>query len=132
MDNKVHPPHPKGSTMNRKSLAAALVLVAGAGSALADDITIDTTPFVASRTRAEVQAELQQYQRAGVNPWARDYNPLQSFHAGKTRAQVTAEFLSARDEVAAANSEAGAAAWHAARAPRATNPVLAGDPVNAQ
>jgi hypothetical protein len=118
--------------MNRKSLVAALALAAAAGSALADDITIDTTPFVSTKTRAEVRAELQQYQQAGVNPWARNYNPLQSFRSGKTRAQVTAEFLGARDEVAASNSEDGGAAWRAARAPRAADPVLAGQPVNAQ
>ncbi|MDB5954282.1 DUF4148 domain-containing protein [Ramlibacter sp.] len=118
--------------MNRKTLTAALILVAAAGSALADDITVDTTPFVGSRTRAEVRAELQQYQQQGVNPWARDYNPLQFFHSDKTRAQVTAEFLGDRDEVAASNSEDGGAAWRAAHAARPVNPVLAGEPVNAQ
>ena len=117
--------------MTRKTLAAALILVAAAGSALADDITV-ATPFQGSRTRAEVQAELQQYQQQGVNPWARNYNPLQSFHSDKTRAQVTAEFLSDRAEVAASNSEDGGASWRAARAGRPLNPVLAGTPVNAQ
>ena len=117
--------------MNRKTFSAALILVAAAGSAFADDITVDNTPFVSSRTRAEVQAELQQYQQQDVNPWARDYKPLQSFHSGTTRAQVTADFLGARDEVAASNSEDGGAAWRAARAPLSVHPVLAGDPVNA-
>jgi hypothetical protein len=118
--------------MNRKSLTAALVLFAAAGSALADDITIDTTPFVSSKTRSEVLAELQQYRAAGVNPWAQGYNPLKSFRSGTTRAQVTAEFLASRDEVAASNSEDGGAAWRSAHAPLASGPVLAGDPVNAQ
>jgi len=118
--------------MNRKTLSAALILVAAAGSAFADDITVDTTVFTGSRTRAEVQAELQQFQQQGVDPWARNYNPLQSFQSGKTRAQVTAEFLADRDEVAASNSEDGGASWRAARAARPVNPVLAGSPVNAQ
>jgi len=118
--------------MNRKTLSAALILVAAAGSAFADDITVETTAFTSSRTRAEVQAELQQSQQQGVDPWARDYNPLQSFRSGTTRAQVTAEFLAARDEVAASNSEDGGASWRAARAPLSVHPVLAGDPVNAQ
>ena len=117
--------------MTRKTLAAALILVAAAGSAFADDITV-APAFHGSRTRAEVQAELQQFQQQGVDPWARDYNPLQSFHSSKTRAQVTAEFLADRDEVAASNGEDGGASWRAARAPRPANPVLAGDPVNAQ
>ena len=117
--------------MNRKSLAAALVLVASAGAALADDITIDPTPFTSTRSRAEVQAELQQF-RAAVNPWAQDYNPLQSFTSSKTRAQVTAEYIGSRDEVAATTGEDSGAAWLAQHAPAAPAPVLAGQPVNAQ
>jgi hypothetical protein len=123
---------PRGSTMNRKTFAAALVLIASAGSALADDITIDSNRFVSGKSRAEVQAELQQFQRAGVNPWAQDYNPLQSFASGKTRAQVSAGYLASRTEVAALSGEDSGAAWLAARASAVAAPVLAGQPVNAQ
>jgi hypothetical protein len=123
---------PRGSTMNRKTFAAALVLIASAGSALADDITIDSNRFVSGKSRAEVQAELQQFQRAGVNPWAQDYNPLQSFASGKTRAQVSAGYLASRTEVAALSGEDSGAAWLAARASAVAGPVLAGQPVNAQ
>ena len=118
--------------MNRKSLAAALVLIASAGSVLADDITIDNTPFTSAKSRAEVQAELQQFRGAGVNPWAQDYNPLQSFTGSKTRAQVTAEYIQSREAVAATTGEDSGAAWLAQRAPAAAAPVLAGQPVNAQ
>ena len=118
--------------MNRKSLAAALVLIASAGAALADDITIDSTRFVSGKSRSEVQAELQQFQRAGVNPWAQDYNPLQSFASAKTRSQVTAEYFAARNEVVALTGEDSGASWLAARAPAVAAPVLAGLPVNAQ
>jgi hypothetical protein len=118
--------------MNRKTFVAALVLIASAGSALADDITIDSTRFVSGKSRAEVQAELQQFQRAGVNPWAQDYNPLQSFASGKTRAQVSAGYLASRTEVAALSGEDSGAAWLAARASAVAAPVLAGQPVNAQ
>ena len=118
--------------MNRKSLAAALVLIASAGSVLADDITIDPTPFASAKSRAEVQAELQQFRSAGVNPWAQDYNPLQSFASGKSRAEVTAEYLASRNEVAALTGEDSGASWLAARAPATVAPVLAGHPVNAQ
>ncbi|HEY0823465.1 MAG TPA: DUF4148 domain-containing protein, partial [Ramlibacter sp.] len=114
--------------MNRKTLAAALVLVASAGSALADDITIDTNPFTSAKSRAEVQAELQQFRRAGVNPWAQDYNPLQSFTGRKTRAQVTAEYIQSRDAVAATTGEDSGSAFLARRAPAAAA-VLAGQPV---
>lgn len=118
--------------MNRKTLAAALVLIASTGAALADDITIDSTRFVAGKSRAEVQAELQQFQRAGANPWAQDYNPLQSFASAKTRSQVTAEYFAARNEVVALTGEDSGASWLAARAPAVAAPVLAGQPVNAQ
>ncbi|NNU45118.1 DUF4148 domain-containing protein [Ramlibacter montanisoli] len=118
--------------MNRKSLAAALVLIASAGSVLADDITIDNTPFTSAKSRAEVQAELQQFRSAGVNPWAQDFNPLQSFTGSKTRAQVTAEYIQSREAVAATTGEDSGAAWLAQRAPAAPAPVLAGQPVNAQ
>jgi hypothetical protein len=118
--------------MNRKTFAAALVLIASAGSALADDITIDNTRFVSSKSRAEVQAELQQFQRAGGDPWAQDYNPLQSFASGKSRAEVSAEYRASRDEVAALTGEDSGATRLAARTPAATAPVLAGQPVNAQ
>jgi hypothetical protein len=125
-------PSSKEATMNRKTFAAALVLLASAGSALADDITIATTSFVSSKSRAEVQAELQQFQRAGVDPWAQDYNPLQSFASGKSRAEVAAEYRASRNEVTALTSEDSGATWLAARTPAAAAPVLAGQPVNAQ
>ncbi|HYE39404.1 MAG TPA: DUF4148 domain-containing protein, partial [Ramlibacter sp.] len=61
--------------MNRTSafFAAALVSLSGAAFAdtgLAGDITIETTPFVSSRTTAEVRAELDAYKKSGVNPWS--------------------------------------------------------------
>jgi hypothetical protein len=45
--------------MNRITTLAAIALsFAAAGSAFADDITIDHTPFVSQMTRAQVQQEL--------------------------------------------------------------------------
>ena len=117
--------------MNRTTLAA-IALFAAAGSAAADDITVDNTTFVSGKTRAEVQAELQQYRGAGVNPWSRAYNPLATFRGEKSRAQVSAEYLQARKEVSALNGEDSGSAWLAARAPLANAPMVAGRPVNAQ
>ena len=79
-----------------------------------------------------MQAELQQFQRAGVNPWAQDYNPLQSFTGSKTRAQVTAEFLQSRNETAALTQEDSGSGYLSARTPSVAAPVMAGQPVNAQ
>ena len=89
--------------MNRKLAIALLVL--SAGSARADDITIDPTPFVSTKARAQVQAELVTFKQSGVNPWSMAYNPLKSFRSSRTRANVTAEYLAARDEVTAFTSE---------------------------
>lgn len=120
--------------MNRSITAYAVVIaLAGfAASAQADDITIDTTPFVATATRAQVLAELQAFQRAGVNPWSISHNPLAGFSSSKTRAQVAAEYQGARDEAAALTAEDSGSAWLAARTPLQVEAVLAGQPVSAQ
>lgn len=89
--------------MNRKLAIALLVL--SAGSARADDITIDPTPFVSSKSRAQVQAELVTFKQSGVNPWSMAYDPLKAFRSNRTRSQVTAEYLAERHEVTAFTSE---------------------------
>ena len=98
--------------MNRK-IASALVIAAAyvAGNAFADDITIDTTPFAGTKSRVEVQAELAQHKAAGINPWSTQYNPLKQFKSAKTREAVVAEYIAARDEVAALNSEDSGSAY---------------------
>ena len=70
--------------MNRITRIAALALtVAAAGSAFADDITIDTTPQTSLKTRAEVQVELAQFQQQRVNPWSSSYNVLAGFQSSQ-------------------------------------------------
>ena len=96
--------------MNRQ-FAIAAVLAVAATSALADDITVDTTPFVSSRTRAEVQAELGNFQKAGTSPWSIQYNPLKSFASAKTRSQVQAEYIASRDAVRALTGEDSGSAY---------------------
>ena len=113
--------------MNRTLIASVLAIAAGSANvAFADDITIDPHPFTPSLTRGEVQAQLQQYKAAGANPWSTSYNPLARFQSSRTRADVTAEFLQARDEVAALNGEDSGSSWIAAQARRAAPPVVAG------
>ena len=117
--------------MNRTIAIAAIALVA-ASSAFAESPLVDTRPFAGAKTRAEVQAELQQFQAAGVNPWAQEFDQLRGFKSATTRAQVTAEYLQSRDETAALTAEDSGSAWLAARTPVVAAPVLAGQPVNAQ
>ena len=116
--------------MNRTIAIAAIAFVA-ASSALAESPLAGDQPFAAARSRAEVQAELQQYKASGVNPWSQSYDQLRGFQSTKTRAQVTAEFLQSRNETAALTSEDSGSALLSART-RDVAPVLAGQPVNAQ
>jgi hypothetical protein len=118
--------------MNR-NIAIALVLAAAAGTSFADDITIDTTPFTSTATRAEVQAELQVFKQSGVNPWSNRYNPLAQFSSQRTRAAVTAEYIHARDRVAAFTGEDSGSAYLAVHdsEPVAVTSV-AGQPRNPQ
>lgn len=117
--------------MNRKIVSAAAVAVAAfAGAAYAQGPIEQNAPFNSVRTRAEVQADLQQYKKAGVNHASTWYNPLREFKSVRTRDAVTAEFTAARDEVAAQNAEVPGALPVATRAN--VRDTLAGQPVNAQ
>jgi len=114
----VHPLRSPETVMNRRissviafsssAVAATLAAMAMAGSARADDITIDNTPFVSSKTRDEVKAEFMsqrgQYSSAGYE-WAMQHNTQQPFVSTTTRAQVTAEYIASRDQVHAMDSE---------------------------
>ncbi len=112
--------------MNAKTLATLTLAFAAAGSAFAESPTVDPG-FVSTKSRAEVQAELQAYKQAGVNPWSTSYNPLRGFKSTTTRAQVVAAYLADREAVAALNSEDSGSA-SLAFAPRGNgSTTLAGD-----
>jgi hypothetical protein len=89
-------------------IAVAFAAVSGAVSAqtgLAGDISIETKPFVSTNSSAEVRDKLAAFKKSGVDPWARNYNPLAGFVSSKSRAEVTAEYLANRAAVAALNQE---------------------------
>ena len=111
--------------MNR-SIAIAAIAFAAASSAFAEGPIADTTPFVAAQTRSEVQAELQQYKAARVNPWSTSYNQLRGFQSTTTRAQVTADYLKSRNETAALTGEDSGSAYLAQHRVRAVGSQLAG------
>ena len=114
--------------MNRK-IATALLIVAAVGNATADDITVDPTPFVSTKSRAEVRAELDRFKQAGINPWSMTYDQLQALQSSKTRAEVTAEYLASRKEVMALTSEDSGSAYLMQLANRAAvGQYLAGQP----
>jgi hypothetical protein len=120
--------------MNR-NVAYALVVfaatAAAAGQAFAETPTVDTTPFMSVKTRADVQADLAVYKAAGVNPWSTQYNPLKSFRSTASREQVVADYVADRDQVAATTGEDSGSAYLAqVRPARGTPSTLAGTPAN--
>jgi hypothetical protein len=100
--------------MNRK-IALALILAATGAVAYADDITVDPVPFTSTLTRAQVMQDLQQYRKAGINPWADDYNQVAQFRSSLSREQVMAEFKLSRDSVAALTGEDSGSVYLARR-----------------
>jgi hypothetical protein len=122
----------QGRNMNRNAITAIALAAASAGNAFAEGPIGEEAAFVGAKTRAEVQADLAAYKRAGVNPWSTSYNPLRGFTSVKSRAQVAGEYISARDQVAAFTSEDSGSAWLQAGQRSPLSDTLAGTPRTAQ
>lgn len=75
-----------------------------------------------------MQAELAQFKQAGTSPWSMPYNPLRSFTSNTTRAEVTAQYMDSRNQVAALNGEDSGSAYLAQYRVRNTGTTLAGQP----
>lgn len=112
--------------MNRNSLIVGFALAAAAAAVSAESYEEYNAPFVSSASRAVVQSEAVQARESGVNPWSISYNPLAQFRSGKTRAQVTAEYISARDVVDAFTGEDSGSGYLAGRPAAAGETRLAG------
>jgi hypothetical protein len=114
--------------MNR--IIPSLIIAAStvfASAAFADDIT-PTPPFVSTRDRGEVKAELLQF-RGQTNPWSIAYSPLARSQSALTRDEVRARFLASRDDVAAMTGEdSGSFALAEERADGANVTAAAGRP----
>ena len=92
------------STVAVATVAAALL----SSNAFADDITIDTTPFVSTKTRAEVRAEVMSHRdqlTAAGGEWAGQQNEQRPFQSAYTVEQVRSEYKAARNEVRMMNGE---------------------------
>jgi hypothetical protein len=85
--------------------AIALLSLAAAGAAFADDITPDTTAsqvFTTTKSRAQVQSELFAARADGsIKVWSTSYNPL-----------TVAKSVKTRDEVRASRDSAYANTWY--------------------
>jgi hypothetical protein len=115
------------STLTIAATAAAAFAMAAlaCNNAYADDITIDNTPFVSGKTRAEVQAEVMgQDMSIASSEWAAQMNEPRRTMSDLTRAQVTAEYLSARREVGALNAEDSGSFYFAALPRRVDGSVI--------
>jgi hypothetical protein len=109
------------SALSVTATAAAVLAVAAmaTGPAYAGDITIDKTPFVSTRTRAEVQAEVMgqaEVLRTASSELAMQSGPAHS-ESGYTRAQAKAEYIASRSEVHALTAEDSGSSY-LARLPR--------------
>ena len=102
--------------------AAAVVLsMVASGSARADDISMDTSRFVSSTSRAEVRSEVlgkSDTLRANASEFQR--SPVMQ-KTDYTSRQARADYIAARAAVNAANAEDSGAAYYArqVRGPRA-------------
>lgn len=110
-------------TMNRKIALALALTAAAAANAYAEAPLYDNVPTTSTASRAQVQAELAQFQQSGVNPSSSQYNPLRHTISEQSRDGVRAEFVDSRDLVEAFTGEDSGSAYLArgkAVAPAAT------------
>lgn len=92
--------------------AAAAAAMALPRTAFADDITIETQPFVSSRTRGEVQQELlgqARQVRAAANEWSQQQGMV--LKGQVTVPEVRADFVANRREVTALTAEDSGSSW---------------------
>lgn len=104
------------SVLSLAATAAAAVAVAiASGSAYADDITVDPTPFVSTKSRAEVRAELlgqaQSVRASAGGEWSLQDNQVPLIKSSYTSEQAMAEYKVSRDLVRALNSEDSGSAF---------------------
>ena len=111
------------NTMNRYIATVIAAACAAAGTAFADDITMDPHRFMSSLSRSQVLQELRDYKAAGVNILATDYNPYKHTVSERSRAEVTAEFMASRSSVAAFSAEDSGSAYLSRMAAIRTRPV---------
>ena len=104
------------------AVAAALVST----SAYAESPTIDSTPFVSSKTRAQVQAELKT-PFIGGDPWSMQYDVI-GHNSALTTEQVRGAYKMSRDEVHALTAEDSGSAALVARPLRVKSTATMGGP----
>jgi hypothetical protein len=106
------------------TIVAAIAAATASGSAYADDITVDSTPFVSARSRAQVQAELlgqAQLARTATSEWTLQDNQAPRIKSAYTSEQAKSEYKVSRDLVRSLNGEdSGSAFFLKGPAPQGT------------
>ena len=67
-------------------------------------------PLVATKTRAQVQAELVDFKK-GANPWSNSYDQLKNARSERSRDEVRAEAVRAREQIKAFTGEDSGSAF---------------------
>jgi len=95
------------STLAYGAAAAAAALLAFAPKdSRADDITIDTTPFVSTKTRAEVRGDYIKAPSARASTeWSSQMNEQHPYKSSLTRSDARSGYLHDRQEVSQYNGE---------------------------
>ena len=110
-------------------IAAAAAAVAAASIATnvrADDITMDNSQFVSSKSRDEVRADLKKPYPGG-NPWSSSYK-MGVTKSDRTREEVRREYLGSREEARALTAEDSGASYFNRTAGRANPTATMGAP----
>ena len=101
-------------TVGATAVAAITIAALGPTKAYADDITVDNTPFVSSKSRSEVRAELMGQSNtvwAGASEWALQRNEVPRLQSGYTIEQARSQFKTSRLEVSALTGEDSGSAY---------------------
>ncbi len=98
-------------------VAAACACAVATTQARAESPTIDNTPFVSTRTRAQVRAELMAAPHAalGYAQWSEQGNDMHATPSGYTRAEATAAYRASREEAKALSGEDSGSTYLAQR-----------------
>lgn len=108
-------------TFATTTAAIACAAAMASGKVYAETPTIDTTPFVSTRSRAEVQAELMSQPEllsAAGGEWAMQHNQVPQLKSAYTREQALSEYKAARQEVSALTAEDSGSSYLARQAMR--------------
>lgn len=116
-----------GSTLAAALLGATVMTT----NARAEGPIGESAPFTSTRTRAEVRAELMrgsQLATSFANEWTLQRSEPVQRTSGHTRSQAQAEYIAAREQVLAMNSEHGGSGYFPGSTVRSPDAMVAGNP----